>query len=422
MKYYDYDLLPFELHVIQTDKFKTVEININFNRRVKKEEITKRVLLSGVLSSTTKNLPTERLMSMKRQELYSASIGCVNILNINELVLQFSCDFLNPKYTEPSMLKESLDFLISMIMEPNVIEDSFAEDAVNQVKKRLKKIIVQEQENNAYIAQKRLLQELAPDTPLSYSAKGYLEEIDSITGKELYEYYQDILKRDVIDIYVCGDVQPEQIKSYFLENFKIQTVKKPFRRDMIYQKNIRKRSRTVIEKKHANQSNLVIGCKLDKLTPFEKDYVSIIFSYLFGLGSNSKLFKVIREKHSFCYNISSHIFGNEHVMLIQAGIDATNFKKTVEYIKKLLKEMEKGQFDDEDIENYIRLYSQSLDEIYDSQSSILSFYASHIRRHTDMIEERKQNILKVDRKSILKLAKKIHLDTIYLLEGDINHE
>ena len=42
MKYYDYDLLPFKIHVIQTNRFKTVSVQVNFYRTIKKEEITKR--------------------------------------------------------------------------------------------------------------------------------------------------------------------------------------------------------------------------------------------------------------------------------------------------------------------------------------------------------------------------------------------
>ena len=42
MKYYDYDLLPFKIHVIQTNRFKTVSVQINFYRKLTEEEITKR--------------------------------------------------------------------------------------------------------------------------------------------------------------------------------------------------------------------------------------------------------------------------------------------------------------------------------------------------------------------------------------------
>ena len=422
MKYYDYDLLPFKIHVIQTNRFKTVSVQINFYRKLTEEEITKRNILCSLLASTTKKYPKERYMSMKRQELYAADFGCSSIANINESVLRFQSEFLNEKYTEKGMMKETLDFFLSMIMEPNVTDGRFDEEQFHLVKKRMKKRILESQENNRYIAKRRLRETMCSDTPLAFFPLGNLELLEQLSNEEIYQYYLDILQKDSIDIYVCGDVNPEEIKQYFLENLKIKTTKKPFSFESILMNDIRKRSRTIIEKKFAQQSNLVIGFKIEELTPFERDYVAPIFSQILGGSSNSKLFRIIREKHSLCYSIYSAIYGFEHIMLIEAGIDAKNFKKTVEYTKKIFKEMEKGKFEESDVNNYIKLYYHSLDEIYDSPNSMMNFYGSHIRRHTDMIDERKENIQKVTKEMVMKLAKKIHLDTIYLLEGDVNHE
>lgn len=142
MKYYDYDLLPFKIHVIQTNRFKTVSVQINFYRKLTEEEITKRNILCSLLASTTKKYPKERYMSMKRQELYAADFGCSSIANINESVLRFQSEFLNEKYTEKGMMKETLDFFLSMIMEPNVTDGRFDEEQFHLVKKRMKKRIL----------------------------------------------------------------------------------------------------------------------------------------------------------------------------------------------------------------------------------------------------------------------------------------
>ena len=217
-------------------------------------------------------------------------------------------------------------------------------------------------------------------------------------------------------------MEPEKLKNYFLDSFKIQTVKKPYRSKKLTHKTFRKRTRSVVEKKQAKQSNLVIGCKIEGLTPYEMEYVAPLYTYIFGGGMNSKLFQVVREKHSLCYSIHSNIFSLEHVMLIRAGIDASNYKKTVEYVKKLMKEMEKGKFDDTDIQNFMILYTNSCDEIYDSQFAILNNYIGHLTRKFDLIEDKKKNVQKLNRNMILKLAKKIHLDTVFLLEGEMNHE
>ena len=217
MKYYDYDLLPFKIHVIQTNRFKTVSVQVNFYRTIHKEEITKRNILCSLLASTTKAYPKERFMSMKRQELYAAGFRCISMKNINEAILRFQTDFLNEKYTEPGMLKETLDFFISMIMEPNVTDGKFDEEQFHLVKKRVKKRILQAQENNRYVAERRISEIMCPDTPLAYSSLGDLEDLEHITNEEIYQYYLEVLQKDTIDIYVCGDVDPDYIKDYFMQ-------------------------------------------------------------------------------------------------------------------------------------------------------------------------------------------------------------
>ena len=56
MKYKKIDVGPYNIHLINTNKFKTVTIKINFKRKVKKSEITKRSLLSRKLLESIPNI------------------------------------------------------------------------------------------------------------------------------------------------------------------------------------------------------------------------------------------------------------------------------------------------------------------------------------------------------------------------------
>lgn len=126
-------------------------------------------------------------------------------------------------------------------------------------------------------------------------------------------------------------------KRLFLRTFEDQNNEKPMLFQPIVFKDIRKRARTVVEKIEAEQSNLVVGFKIDSLTPFERDYVSMVYSQILGGNSNSKLFRIIREKHSFCYSIQSAVYGLDHVMLIRAGIDRKNFKRLLNILRSYVK-------------------------------------------------------------------------------------
>lgn len=60
----------------------------------------------------------------------------------------------------------------------------------------------------------------------SYNTFGYLEDLEDITGEELYTYYEKVLKEDQIDVFILGDIDESQIKEIFKEYFKVTTFKK----------------------------------------------------------------------------------------------------------------------------------------------------------------------------------------------------
>ena len=61
MKYTKKDLGSYNLHLIKTDKFKTVTVKVMFQSPIVKEEITKRNILSDILLQSSKKYPSNRI-------------------------------------------------------------------------------------------------------------------------------------------------------------------------------------------------------------------------------------------------------------------------------------------------------------------------------------------------------------------------
>ena len=176
------------------------------------------------------------------------------------------------------------------------------------------------------------------------------------------------------------------------------------------------------ERTDGSQSKLSVGCKIDTLDEFERNYVLTIYNFLLGSGSESKFFRIIREKHSFAYYIYSSLNKLDHLMLIRAGISKKNYNSTIKLIKKLMKEMEEGNFTEEELEVAKNNYVTFLKEIEDNESAIIETFLAKDLLNLGDIEERKKEIVKVSRDDIMRVAKKIKIDTIFLLEGDVENE
>ena len=62
-------------------------------------------------------------------------------------------------------------------------------------------------------------------------------------------------------------------------------------------------------------------------------------------------------------------------------------------------------------------YNSVLDEIYDYPNQIISAYYAVEVLGTDFPEVRKEKIMSVSKEDIIKMSKKVRMDTIFLLGG-----
>ena len=147
-----------------------------------------------------------------------------------------------------------------------------------------------------------------------------------------------------------------------------------------------------------------------------------MFNIIFGGCSDSKLFKEVREENSLCYTIHSIPNKLDNVLIVKAGIDKDNYKKTVSLIEKDLKDLVNGKFDDVDIMMAKEYYNTALEEIEDSQIKIINNYLMMELIGTDDIETKRKMMNKVTKNEIVKVAKKVTIDTIFCLEGVKNEE
>ncbi len=421
MEYTKHNLLPYNVHIINTDKFKRVTIKINFKREVKKEEITARVFLLTLLYCSTKKYNTERLMEIKSEDLYGLAYSNTQVISGNYSIIQFTFSYLNKEYSEEYITKEVFEFINEILFNPNVIDKKFIEEEFEYVKRLGREAIAQIDENHRYLATTRLLEEMLPESSASYISEGYLNDLENLTSEKLYEYYLTMLKEEIIDIFVIGKVDSEEILENIKKYIPINYVKKEGITHYLTHEKTTK-IKEVKEKKDINQSHLVIGVKLPEVNDFERDYVSAVYSYILGGGPDSLLFKVVREQNSLCYSISSSIARVANIMLIKSGISSKDYDLAVKLIKECIDNIAKGNFSEEDIDKAKVTYQSSIEELLDSPKSILNNYISMEYLKIESLEKRSENILKVKKEDVIKYAKKIKIDTIYLLEGSDTDE
>ena len=405
------------LHNINTEKFKTNLCAVFLTFPLEYENATKDTLIALMLKRGSKNLKTREEITSKLAELYGAELDSGIEKSGDNHVLKFYVESLNEDYLpkKEDLLKQSINLLLDIVFHPNINNNEFNKEYLEQEKNNLEQIINSKIDNKAMYALNRTIEEMYKGKPYGIYKYGYVEQLKDITAKNLYEYYKKLIDTCKIDIFVSGkNINIEDIK----ENPIIKELKE--RKNNYIKPGLgsnENNEKVVEEKMDIAQGKLVIGIDL-KLKEESLRYAVQVYNTILGGSASSKLFKNVREKASLAYTVSSNYMKLKSNIFIRAGIEIENYDKTLEIIKEQLKDMEESNFSEEDIMQAKRTILSSINNIEEEQDIELSYYyGQELSDKMMTIEEYKNNIEKVTREEINSVAKSLSINTIYFLRN-----
>lgn len=417
MQVIDKDLGSFKVHLIKTDLFKTITMKVMFHTPIIKEDITKRNILSDILLTSSKKYATRRDLNIKSEELYAADIYTSNQRIGNYITTSFILQTLNDKYTEDGNFASSVEFLHEIIFNPDLIDNKFKDEKLELVKSNAKIALESIKENSENYSIIRLKEEYDNKSSVSYRMTGYLDDLEKINTQNLYDYYEKMIENDYVDIFVIGNINIKELLLIIKKYFKFRKVKKRKKSYELDYHLPRKKVKTIKEVTSNNQAKLAIALSISKLKDFDKKYSLLILNIILGGTADSKLFKEVREKNSLCYTIRSSYSRLDNLMIISAGIDNINYDKVLDLINKIFDDIKKGKFNESDISVAKEYYNTLTESIVESPARLINESFSEKILGVDSLEKRKENINKITKKDIIRVSKKLNIDTIFLLEG-----
>ena len=409
-----------KLHTIKTDKFKTNLIAIMLTTKLNRENVTKNALIPTVLKRGTKNLKTQEEINKKLEEMYGASLDCGLDKTGDNQVLKFYIETVNDEFLPQeaeNMLKTSLEEIFEFVFNPYLENNCFKKEYVEQEKENLKQIIEGKIDNKARYSLDRCIEEMYKDQPFGLYKYGYIEDMKNIDEKNLYEYYQKLIKGCKIDIFVSGIVD-ENTENVIKNNENIAKLgeREPqYNRPEIVAKKSEK-EKDIQESMEVTQGKLIIGMDLD-IDDDNLRYDVMIYNSLFGGSANSKLFQNVREKASLAYTASSSYYRFKNNIFINCGIEIPNYEKALEIIKQQIEDMKKRDFTDEEVENAKKAIIASIKTIDDEQDTeITYFFSQELSQNKCDIEQYINRIAVVNKENVIEIANKVSINTIYFLK------
>lgn len=401
----------YNLHLIKTDKFKTLFFKFVFRDDLIKEDVTIRNILINMLDESTSKYNTNRLLNIRKEELYDLSTNFRNRRVGNQILSELSFEMIDTLYTEKSCLYETIDFIKEVIFNP-----LFTLEKLNLDKKLLYDDIKELGTIPNVKALLSLKRTMDSNNSFSIQTSGYLDDLEKITLDDIKTYYKKFINNSLIDIYVVGNIDFYEMEKLITENIKFNTIKKE--KDSIYNNYINKKKAIAIKEDDSNykQSKLCIGLNIKNPSDTDIKYNAILYNMILGNSPESLLFNNVREKKSLAYDVTSSYFKNDNIIIITTGINKENYKLCIDAIKCEIKNIENGNFTSSHLENCKTLIKSILKESFDFQNTITEYYFGLSYLKLDNIERQIENIDKVTKEDIIEFSKKVKIDSIYFLK------
>ncbi|WP_101773039.1 EF-P 5-aminopentanol modification-associated protein YfmF [Peptostreptococcus faecalis] len=405
------------LGLIENSKFKTNFISIYFERNLKRDEVTVLSLLASLMQSGTTLYPSIQDVSKRLDELYGMGMDIDISKHGEKSITKFVFYSISDKYVDEPIIEDVLDFVCEVIFNPIIVDGNKLNPGMLDIEREnLRSEINSKINNKISYANSKCIQNMCKDELFSIDTIGYVEDLDKITAKDVYNMYLEFISSSNVFITIEGDFDKQNVKSICEKKFKFRRgdVVKIDREDYsIKSKDVD----YITEDLGINQGKLVIGyrCGIDYMD-YPKYYSLLLGNSIFGGGPHSKLFNNVREKESLCYYASSSLDKNKSIMMVNSGIEIDNYERALELIRKELQDLKYGVISDLEIENAKKSMINSFNVSYDSVSGESSFvYNQFISRTNLSLEEVIGYINDVDKAGIVEAMKNVVEDTVYFL-------
>ncbi len=407
------------LRCFPDSRFRQGFLSIQFIRELDRAENALNALLPAVLLRGCEGCPDLQAITRRLDELYGAAVGAT-VRRIGDYqTTGLSATFLDSRYAldGEDLLSAVLQFIGQLLTAPVLERGSFRRDYVESEKKNLICAIEATVNDKRLYAASRWEKQMFRKDRGGLPRLGEPEQIRAITSRKLYRHYQDLLATSRIDIFYVGSAEPERVAqllrsvfSFAERDFAPLPPQTPFQSSGASEKT---------EKLSVAQGRLCMGF-VTPITIRDKEFASMqVLNSIFGAGMVSKLFMVVREQLSLCYEIGSSYLGTKGVVCVSAGIDSNMEKPVREQVLTQLEACRQGQITDPELLSAKASIISSLRGTHDSGSSIEGYYAVSALNGLGMTPaEYMEAVSRVTKEDVAKAARTLELDTVYFLKGD----
>ena len=403
---------------IRDRKFKTNRISVTLVAPLCSETAARYAILPFILRKGFRACPNPADFSRLLSSLYGATCDWGVKKAGDDQMLTISLSAIDDRFTlqGEKITSEISKILCSLILDPVIENGSFPEKSFETEKQTLIDSIKAELNDKVALASARCQQIMLQGHPAAISRFGSLESAQALTCEEVFDAYNELLKKARIEILFIGSGDSECAKEVFASSYSASAEReKPFEIGSSCFKALGGIN-DVCEQYKISQGKLSMGFSCNTVIGDEDESAMEVMRIILGGAPFSKLFLNVREKHSLCYYCSASYDRFKGTILINSGIEKENLEKAKTEILRQLEDMQNGEISDVEIENAKKLITNVYTGICDGIFKTEQFFLPRLIAGKDTSPKSELKALcSVTKEDIINAARKVSLDTVYFM-------
>jgi len=332
---------------------------------------------------------------------------------IDELLEQIAASVetgigLNSGSASMSVLKEDIDTGLAILADV-LMYPAFREDKI-QLAKILHRSAIARRNDNVIAIAAREFDKLIYGPESIYARHTEYSTIDNISRDDLVAFHKKFFCPNNMMLAVWGDFDTDEIIKKIEGAFKgweKADIKLPAVPEVQYEF---QPTVNVIRKDDVNQSNIYLG-HIGGLRNDPDYFALILMNRVLGSGFTSRLFKNIRSREGLAYSVFGNYSANyDYPGVFYVGCQ-TKSESTVYAIRAMVEEVRKmteSEVTDEELALARESYLNSFVFNFDTKGEIVNrlMIYEYFGYPTDFLQKTKQNVEKVTKADVLRVAKK----------------
>lgn len=401
------------LNCIKSNKFKDICISINFISENNQKIATLRSLLSMMLVDRSNLYNTKQKMNEICDHLYGCTLGSRVVAYGKGHCVELRSKIINPVYIHENhnILNDWLNFIHEIVFNPSLEQDVFDENKTI-LESRIRR---KEDDAQSYIISK-VFEHVSEDEPLSIHVKGTVDCLNEFDLEDVRNTYEQLIKNDRVEIVICGDFDENQMMKMISSKLNFANRESNLELNYLIKSNDKG---IKVEDKVQPQTNIAMMFATNTEIQDKKYPALKVANAIFGQLPCSFLFRVVREEHSLCYSISSHLISYDGGCLVTTGIKKENVSKTIDLILEQLQKCQNGEFNEELLDTTKMMLVNALKNSLDEMSSIVGYaFTNSLLNRNYPIEKNIEDVMNVTKEDCIEIFNRMKYLGAYVCQSE----